>query len=94
MHIEETSAWQASGAFKDIASKLLWVAANSTALKVLNVELYHRSNQAPWYSLQLGMGPCSGRAARGLQTAAAGLWLPPKGSRHFPGHSQPQALDA
>ena len=39
MHIEETEEWQVPGAFEDIASKLLWVAANSTALQVLIVEL-------------------------------------------------------
>ncbi len=50
MHIEEKKAWQVSGAFEDIASKLLWVAANSTALQVLIVELYPREidgHQAP-----------------------------------------------
>ncbi len=39
MHIKETMAWQVSGAFEDISSKLTWVAAKSTALKVLVVEL-------------------------------------------------------
>ena len=43
MHIEETTAWQVSGAFEDIASKLLWVAVNSTALQVLTVELMEPS---------------------------------------------------
>ena len=38
MHIKERMAWQDIEAFENIASKLLWVAGNSTALRVLLVE--------------------------------------------------------
>ena len=40
MHIWEAKAWQVSGAFEDIASKLLWVAAKNTALQVLIVDFF------------------------------------------------------
>ena len=39
MHIKETRVWQVSGALEDIASKLSWAAANSTALQVFIVEV-------------------------------------------------------
>ena len=40
IRIKESTAWQGLSAFEDIASKLSWVAANSTALQVLVVELF------------------------------------------------------
>lgn len=55
IHIKETGTWDFSGAFESIASSLSWVAANSTALQVLIVELFPsaldeyciRNHQAP-----------------------------------------------
>ena len=97
IYIEATKAWHVSGAFEDIASKLLWVAANNTALRVLVVELDPRGldgHQA------LGTHYMSEWVhALAQQLAASRPQLQAFGSRardleHIPGHSQPQALDA
>ena len=75
MCIRETEAWQDSGAFETITSKLSWVAANSTALQVLIVWLFTwdpDDHQAPctqyklkWvHALAQQLAACS----RGLQT--------------------------